>query len=230
MKKPMTLLLILTVTSVISGCTVTVSDEAPIAKGSSETGAENEAENVSTPSDTEEVLTEDGNNVGGRAPDYSDENDWLHLPSSITHEADTFYVYPTVTMGEDIPADVPIDNEMMRTNTQMLYDQQATCYEDDTNVFAPYYRQKEMGALTAGDKRECEKILHDGVQYADIVSALDYYFENYNEGRPYILAAHSQGSIILKSVLKEYMLKHPDYYERMLIMPGVAIGHSNAEL
>ena len=29
---------------------------------------------------------------------------------------------------------------------------------------------------------------------ADVFAALDYYFENYNHGRPYILAGHSQGS------------------------------------
>ncbi len=42
------------------------------------------------------------------------------------------------------------------------------------------------------------------IPYADIVAALDYYFDNYNEGRSFILASHSQGSAIASLVLKDY--------------------------
>lgn len=53
-------------------------------------------------------------------------------------------------------------------------------------------------------------------QRTDIYAALDYYFENYNEGRPFILAGHSQGSIMSIIVLGDYMQAHPEYYERMV--------------
>ena len=33
-----------------------------------------------------------------------------------------------------------------------------------------------------------------GMPYDDITAALDYYFENCNGGRPFIIAGHSQGS------------------------------------
>lgn len=52
--------------------------------------------------------------------------------------------------------------------------------------------------------------------YNDITAALDYYFENYNESRPFIIAGHSQGSCIAKYVLKNYIKEHPEYYERMV--------------
>lgn len=50
----------------------------------------------------------------------------------------------------------------------------------------------------------------------DVYAALDYYFENLNDGRPYFLAGHSQGSRLCYIVLSEYMKEHPDYYENMI--------------
>jgi hypothetical protein len=63
-----------------------------------------------------------------------------------------------------------------------------------------------------------------GTPYTDITAALDYYFKNYNEGRPFVIAGHSQGSAILRFVLKDYFKKHPAYYERMVA--AYAIGYS----
>ena len=50
----------------------------------------------------------------------------------------------------------------------------------------------------------------------DVYAALDYYFTHYNNGRPFILAGHAQGSMLLKLVLREYMAAHPEYYDRMI--------------
>ena len=58
----------------------------------------------------------------------------------------------------------------------------------------------------------------------DVFAALDYYFENLNDGRPFILAGHSQGSAIQSLVLAEYMKAHPEYLERMVA--AYVIGYS----
>ena len=60
--------------------------------------------------------------------------------------------------------------------------------------------------------------------YEDLTAALDYYFENYNEGRPFIFAGHSQGSALVRLLLKTYFKDHPEYYERMVA--AYAIGYS----
>ena len=39
---------------------------------------------------------------------------------------------------------------------------------------------------------------------------------NYNNGRPFILAGHSQGSAICTLVLQKYFKEHPEYYKRMV--------------
>ena len=60
--------------------------------------------------------------------------------------------------------------------------------------------------------------------YDDITAALDYYFENYNGGRPFIIAGHSQGSAMVLLLLRTYFKDHPEYYERMVA--AYAIGYS----
>jgi hypothetical protein len=50
----------------------------------------------------------------------------------------------------------------------------------------------------------------------DIYRALDYYFENCNNGKPFMLAGHSQGSVWVCEILEDYMKDHPEYLERMV--------------
>lgn len=55
-----------------------------------------------------------------------------------------------------------------------------------------------------------------GTPYTDISAALDYYFKNYNGGRPFMIGGHSQGSAMTKLCLMKYFKEHPDYYKRMI--------------
>lgn len=155
-------------------------------------------------------------NLVGTPSDYSDKNNWMKIPE-ITKEVDTFYIYPTVVAdaSEDVPDIVPNDYEPMRTSAQGVYEMQGTVYEESTNVFAPYYRQSNLIAI--GNLRGDDLFQYQmQEQRTDIYAALDYYFENYNDGRPFILAGHSQGSIMSIIVLGDYMQAHPEYYERMV--------------
>lgn len=63
-----------------------------------------------------------------------------------------------------------------------------------------------------------------GIPYDDLTAALDYYFQHYNQGRPFIIAGHSQGSALLLLLLQSYFKEHPDYYARMVA--AYAIGYS----
>ena len=74
-----------------------------------------------------------------------------------------------------------------------------------------------MALKRAYDKTgDIRAALEGRTPYEDITAALDYYFENYNNGRPFIIASHSQGSAINSLVMKSYFKEHPDYYKRMI--------------
>ena len=158
------------------------------------------------------------------ASDYSDRANWLAIPM-VSKEVDTFYIYPTSfnDASEGAPVICSIDSEMLHEGAKGCYESQATAYEASTNVFAPYYRQVNMMAVTSISAEERVALLEKEPK-ADLFAALDFYFEHLNGGRPFILAGHSQGSQMMSYVLTEYMEQHPDYYERMVA--AYALGYS----
>ena len=166
------------------------------------------------------------------APDYSKKDSWCRIPE-ITKDVDTFFIYPTEYMGfnEGDPDYATLDNAEMRAGAEGCYILQASAYADATNVFMPFYRQSSL--RHAGDVWKAtgnnEGAL-SGIPYDDIVAALEYYFENCNNGRPFILAAHSQGSAIAKLVLKKYFKEHPDYYKRMVAAYVIGFAVAKDEL
>mgnify|MGYP002524541875 FL=1 len=146
--------------------------------------------------------------------DYSDKANWCKTPP-VTKEVDTFYVYATEyimgSMEEGAPDYADMDNAEMLEGAEGEYLLHATAYADSTNVFMPFYRQ--VGLRHAGEVWKRDGVFDAaliGMPYGDIVAALDYYFEHYNNGRPFIIAGHSQGSAIVKMVLKKYFAEHPD--------------------
>lgn len=153
-----------------------------------------------------------------RVPDYSQKADWHRIPE-ITKGVDTFYILATEYMGfaEDDPDYATIDNPEMVANAPIQYEMNASAFADSSNVFVPFYRQ--AGLKYAGEvwkKNGNIEAAISGIPYDDITDALDYYFNNFNNGRPFILAGHSQGSAIAKLVLKKYFKEHPEYYKRMV--------------
>ena len=164
----------------------------------------------------------------GEAPDYSKKECWCKIPE-ITKDVDTFYIYATEyimgSLEDGAPEYATLDNDEMIKGAESEYIGHATAYADSTNVFMPYYRQAGMPVMKKAWKEtgDCEAAI-TGMPYDDITAALDYYFENYNEGRPFIIAGHSQGSCMTKLLLKKYFKDHPEYYDRMVA--AYVIGYS----
>ena len=162
------------------------------------------------------------------AVDYSQKSNWLNQPE-ITKDVDAFYIYSTAyfesSFEEGASDYASLDNAEMREGAQQEYVDHATVFEESCNVFTPWYRQFGMRyAVEMMAKTGSLDEAIAGVAYTDITAALDYYFEHCNQGRPFIIAGHSQGSAIVRYVLKHYFKEHPDYYMRMVA--AYAIGYS----
>ena len=151
-------------------------------------------------------------------PDYSKKECWYKIPT-ITKDVDTFFIYPTEYVGfnEGDSDYATLDNEEMLQGLPGIYLTQANVFEDSTNLFMPYYRQ--AGLKYSSEVWKKTGSIDDaisGIPYDDITAALDYYLKNYNNGRPFILASHSQGSAIAKLVLKKYFKEHAEFYKKMV--------------
>ena len=196
----------------IVGCSSGQTSGSSADSESSSSGSTSDSGSTSEPSSVAATVN--------KAPDYSQEACWLRFPE-ITKDVDTFYIYSTTyveSSNEEGASDyASINNPEMVMGAQGEYVTNASAYEDSTNVFAPYYRQ--AGMHYAGEVREKTGNIDaaiSGIPYEDLSAALDYYFENCNNGRPFIIAGHSQGSSMVKYILQNYFKDHSEYYERMV--------------
>jgi len=150
--------------------------------------------------------------------DYSIADHWLSLPAPVK-AVDVFYVYPTVWGNKSTPHNpkapgdpeatphvCTINNTSMVKGACLTFETQAKAFETVGNIYAPYYRQANVPSIMGHVEKEP---LHD------VTAAFDYYIKHFNHGRPFILAAHSQGSGILMLLLPD-IAKKPELYNRMI--------------
>jgi hypothetical protein len=149
--------------------------------------------------------------------DYSDVNNWLAFPKQeeLKQKVDVFFIYPTAWKANGGYPICDINNKEMRSGANYYLKFRASAFETAGNIFAPYYRQLDASfAIKGGFK--LGHTYFQGVPKTDIIVAFDYYIKNLNDGRPFILAGHSQGSILIAEILSDYMKANPEVYKRMI--------------
>ena len=77
---------------------------------------------------------------------------------------------------------------------------QAARYSQHCRVFAPMYRQLTLAAILSGDPIPPEAA---ELAYADVLSAWKAYLKKENDGRGVVFVGHSQGSVLLRNLLRE---------------------------
>jgi len=159
------------------------------------------------------------------AIDYADTTYWYAFGDN-GMKADIFYVYPTVSTisygenGNSWFADISLSEVRKEANgnqrfNKMLY--------DEYNFFAPYYRQMIFESYNQYDS-----VVSRNAAFAasDVKAAFQYYMANGNQGRPFFLVGHSQGSQMLIELLKTGMTDE----QRKLMVAAYCIGyHVTAE-
>ncbi|MEV4153129.1 DUF3089 domain-containing protein [Nocardia salmonicida] len=128
---------------------------------------------------------------------------------------DCFYVYPTVSDQIALSADPIASPEV-----QSIARYQAARFSNLCRVFAPVYRQVTLPgmpvALTVANQ------LFD-VGYGDVLAAFNDYLAHDNGGRPVVFVSHSQGTLMLRKLLREQIDPIPALRARMagaLLMGG----------
>jgi hypothetical protein len=176
------------------------------------------------------------------APDYTKVATWLCLPgradvcstplattalnpngygsvgkSSVAKDppVDCFYVYPTVSQDPGLNSDLNVSEEKRAAEEQFAR------FASVCRTFAPIYRQMTIGAVVAfstGANIEQAAAL----AYRDVAAAWHNYLATRNEGRPFVLIGHSQGSLMLQMLIANEIEKNPALAARMklAIIPG----------
>lgn len=158
--------------------------------------------------------------------DYSNNYNWISTGGDLSKPVDVFHVIPTSWYGKEGQLLSNISDREYRLMSTFNVSFQASAFETEANIFAPHYRQLEpYYCLSLPPDIRMEKESEEPLQ--DVYDALDYYFEHFNNGRPFILSGHSQGAILLLKILSEYMFMYPERYEKMIA--AYVIGYSVTE-
>ena len=121
-----------------------------------------------------------------------------------------FFIHPTTYTDPAMPMgwNADIDNEALNKktdNSTILY--QASVFNQECRIFAPRYRQANIKAFYTTNKEDADKAFD--LAYDDIKAAFEYYLKYYNNGKPIIIASHSQGTLHAGRLLREFFEDKP---------------------
>lgn len=175
-------------------------------------------------------------------PDYSRETYWAALPTmkdsadavpvagwrdeQATAPVDVFFLHPTTytrrakrhAWNADVN-DPPLNLKTDRTTIRY----QASLFNGAGRIYAPRYRQAHLHCFfTKRNLSEAKAALD--LAYEDTREAFQYYLRYFNQGRPFILAAHSQGTFHAARLLKEEIENTPLAQQLVVAyLPGMPV-------
>lgn len=150
-------------------------------------------------------------------PAKNDPSDSIPRPISKSYKpdqlVDVFFLHPTSYLDPLKPYGWSASLKDTKTNIYTDYSSilnQASIFNEVGKIYAPRYRQAHIQAyypITTADS--VNAIAAFELAYQDIKNAFEFYLKNYNNGRPIIIASHSQGSSHAIRLLKEYFDEKP---------------------
>jgi hypothetical protein len=149
------------------------------------------------------------------APDYADAAAWTAHPErddpadvvpaglraieQTSAAVDVFYVHPTTYLGSTWNG--PVDDAELNAQTDELATLiQASAFNGCCAVYGPRYRQAHGLAFVQPGSDSDSAI---DLAYRDVVEAFRFFLEEHSRGRPFILAGHSQGSVLGARLLQQ---------------------------
>jgi hypothetical protein len=177
------------------------------------------------------------------APDYSRDSAWLCLPGrtdvcsapvpttmlnangygssgpsivAADPPVDCFYVYPTVSDDQGLNSDLHAGREEMLAAQSQFARFSSVC-----RPFAPLYRQMTIASVAAYEAG-ADITQAAMLAYGDVLAAWRNYLRTRNQGRPFVLIGHSQGSLMLQQLIAREIEKDPiaARHMKLAIIPG----------
>jgi len=160
------------------------------------------------------------------APNYAQMDNWSALPTKkdpsddcprglknnqASAPADVFFIHPT-TYTEKPKTEFLWNQDLRDASLNKVVDQspiryQASAFNAAGKIYAPRYRQAHYSVFLTPHKEDKKAALDTA--YYDVEQAFLYYMAHWNQGRPIIIASHSQGTIHAARIIKEHILGTP---------------------
>jgi Protein of unknown function (DUF3089) len=133
----------------------------------------------------------------------------VHRSPAADPSFDCFYVYPTVNLSAAPGNDTDFSDVRLKLDPLLS---QAAPFTRLCRLFAPLYRQVTIGTLMGAPNAQP----FIDIAYGDVLDAFKQYMGQYNNGRPFVLMGHSQGSIMLTRLMQEELDNSP-LRERLIV-------------
>ena len=177
-----------------------------------------------------------------RPPDYSQAESWAALPDredaadvvpsadvqdrQSTAAVDVFFVHPTTFFGTAGWNQALDDTATNQLTDMFVLRGQAAVFNGCCKIYAPRYRQATIYSFmdNSGSGKAALKLA-----YEDVERAFDYFIEHHNQGRPFILAGHSQGSVHVRTLLERRITGTP-LRERLVAAYAIGFGIDREEM
>jgi hypothetical protein len=163
-------------------------------------------------------------------PDYADMTNWAAHPDKedradlvpgaksdginfkngqANAAVDVFFIHPTIFFDKkEWNADVE-DEKLNKQIESTTIRHQASIFNGVGRVYAPRYRQMVYGGFMVDKTQAASAKKAIDLAYADVKNAFEYFLEHENEGRPIVIASHSQGSVHAIRLIREEMEGKP---------------------
>lgn len=156
------------------------------------------------------------------APDYDQEGNWAALPfvsgeeadrtpgagfsdKQATAAADVFYLHPTTyskaAKDNNLWNANLADEDLNESVDEATMRNQASIFNAAGRVFAPRYRQANIAVYYKQGRAVSQRALDTA--YVDLLAAFDHFLSTWNDGRPIIIASHSQGTTHAKRLMAD---------------------------
>ncbi|MBT8327326.1 MAG: DUF3089 domain-containing protein [Bacteroidia bacterium] len=165
-----------------------------------------------------------------KSPSYDSLRYWASHPdkqdaADITErttgfDIDVFFIHPTIYSKRPVKNFIAdLDDEKLNSKIQTsTIKNQASVFSGNSNIYAPYYRQMHLqGYFTKNAKKKAAALNAFDTAYADVLKAFNYYLKNDNKGKPFVLAAHSQGTNHSERLLKEVILPNDTLKSQLVL-------------
>ena len=162
-------------------------------------------------------------------PDFSDKNNWSSRPDlkdmadeiptgqkkisddQMNAKADVFFIYPTIyskTRNNQYLCNAAVDDNILNKEIdETTIKNQASAFNQSCKIYAPRYRQAHYSVFLTEDKESAKNALD--LAYEDVKNAFEYYLKNFNQDRPIVIAAHSQGTLHATRLLQDFFDNKP---------------------
>ncbi|WP_426060420.1 DUF3089 domain-containing protein [Hymenobacter sp. B1770] len=152
-------------------------------------------------------------------PNYALDSCWAALPTrrdsadavpynsglrdeQATAAADVFFVHPTTFYRSAAwNADLAV-SKLNRFTDRSTIRHQATAFNAAGRIYAPRYRQATLYSFFDEQTPNGQAALD--LAYFDVKAAFQYYLAHHNQGRPIIIAGHSQGTAHATRLLHDF--------------------------